>query len=156
MLARKSNRWIETLQNVVTDYNAQPRPGTHIPRKDIDKDNYMKMLSQLWRTVDPDSVISMRVFDNIPDEIGDVIFKFKVGDKVTLSHESVIGGTPYGIDNEQRTKTNTFKKKSITGNWFMKRVFTVKRRLLRSTSQFHMTPCYKISSSVGGVCVCLL
>ena len=151
MMARKSNRWIDTLKTVVDDYNAKPRLGTTFPRKDITEENYIKMLGELWKSPDPDSLISLKVYDDIPDEIGDVIFRFKVGDSVTLSSEAVIGGTPYVHEgNQKKTQPTSFKKKSVTGSWFLKRVFKIKRRMLRATSRFHMTPCYKISSSLGG------
>ena len=148
MKARGDKRWVEALDTFIAHYNAQPLKDTGLARRDVTKESYVEAVKKLWKAADETAVISTRVWRNIPDEIGDCIFRFKVGQRVYLSQSAIPSGVAEDKDpNKRKGAASIFFKKTEHGNYWCNRIFVIFSRYLQTCSNFHFAPVYTVNST---------
>ena len=145
----KKNRrfnWTEMLPRFLEHFNSQPSPGTSVPRKDVNKMNYVKVLDAKLGVVDSTALQNSRV--HYPEMLGSQkninrVFKFKVGDSVILELGADFERTRSETD-ARKLKKSFFEKRSQIGS-FGTRPVKVTERMLKSTKDLSLIPVYRLS-----------
>jgi hypothetical protein len=136
------NDWLQHLPGILEDYNERFINGTTIRRRDASKKNYLEILAQKMGgggVADPEAYFNVSVLGNFTPEMSDRIFKYKVGDRVMLATY---------VDYSNKPARGAFEKKSVTGS-FGKKVYSVRRQLLKSNAKFFLSKVYELEGLRG-------
>jgi hypothetical protein len=122
------NNWLQHLDPIVRDYNAQCVPGTNIRRDDVNKFNVRNVLEQVYHSKDYEALFTGSVASNFSPQLTKLLgFRFKPGQKVLLAKTS-----------NYFTKKSAFAKPTVEGA-YGDHVFTVAECLLKTdkTKRFY-------------------
>ena len=129
------NNWLKHLPSVLASLNNRFCRNTNIRRIDVNKDNELQVLAQVFGVKDFSPILNTKVLGNFSTEMYKAVgFKHKPGDKVQISRDA-----------NYRVKIDAFTKKSVEGN-YTKRVYTVDYGLLKSSNRHYFVHCYKLKS----------
>ena len=135
---KKSKRWIDFVEPLCKEYNKEKIENTNFSRQAVNRDNFDQLLSQLFKTKNPDLVFNS--FKAGPFEQpywNKIAFKFDLGDKVLLARKANW--------KETHEKLKTFDKISKIGG-FGPTSFTISGRQLRRTKdRKHFVACYSLA-----------
>jgi hypothetical protein len=133
----KDKSWIRHIDEIVDDYNARPITGTDIARSKASKQNYMKILVQKFKFKNPTVRFNTSVSGNFSKKLGDLLFKFKLGQRVLLA-----------LSADYTSSKGTFSKRSVTGA-FGSKIYKIYDRFLKSNAKLFVCPVYKLSGLEG-------
>jgi hypothetical protein len=138
-----SRRWIDFLDPICQEYNRQRVPGTSYTRQSIDKSNFQRFASQLFKDRDIEgrqSSFKAGPFRHHPNW-NKKIFGLEIGDRVLVANEA---NWKFRQPEPGVEKTGRFAKPSVAGS-FGQTVYTVSGRQLRANRDFtKMTPVYAL------------
>jgi len=135
-----AKRWIDLVNPICDAYNKARIPGTSYRRNNIDVRNFDNFVAELFKVKDP-TVERYNCFKAGPFATkawNDAIFKFDVGDKVSVLKTAVWKLA------QRYENMSKYAKRSTTGA-FSQELFTVAGRQLRANRQYtHMIPVYSL------------
>lgn len=138
LLHRGGKNWVQFVEPLVREYNAEKIAGTSYRRRSITRSRFGHFLSQLFKTEQPELLFNG--FKAGPFENPDWnrrLFKFELGQRVLLARKA------NWKDAEQ--KLTTFSKISSVGG-FGSAVYTVSGRQLRASAGFkQFVPVYSLA-----------
>ena len=142
MLHKDTKNWIQFVDPLINEYNAEKIAGTSYRRRQVTKDNFSDFLSQMLKTKEPEMLFSgSRAGEFISKEWNKKIFKFNLGQKVLLARRA----NWKKFEGDPDHKSYTFLKASTKGG-FGDRLFTISGRQLRATKGFkQMVAVYSLS-----------
>jgi len=132
LLHRQTKNWIQFVEPIVTEYNAEKIAGTDFRRRQINNENFYTFLAQFLKTDDPELLFNgSRTGDFLSEKWNKKLFRFQLGQKVLLARRS----NWKKFEGDPDHKSYTFLKASTKGG-FGDKVFTVSGRQLRATKGF--------------------
>ena len=136
--------WTEMLPKFLAHFNSQPSPGTNVPRDEVNKMNYVKVLDS---RLGLDSTAVQNTLVHPPEVLGSPrnikkVFKFEVGDTVLLELGADFERTRSETDT-RKLKKSFFEKRSQIGSFGQKPV-KVTQRMLKSTKDLALIPVYRL------------
>lgn len=137
--AKGDNRWIDAIPVITAYYNDAFVTGTKIRRRDVTKENYLDLLEEKWGVKDATLLMNSRVAKSFSPALYKKLFKFSPGEKVLLSRSA---------NYLTKAKEGAFFKKSVHGS-YGSQVFEIIEGVLKSSSKFFYTPCYRLSNLQG-------
>ena len=139
--AQKTMNWVQFVPKIVDDYNAQSVSGTDIPRKSVNRHNYMKLVKQLLGTHDASTFVNISDVSAVSGDWGNIFFRFAVGDKVLLAREA-------DYQRGHLFKSAAERKRSVSGP-YSDFVYTITSRKLKHNSRMFLTVVYTLSGLKG-------
>jgi hypothetical protein len=138
LLHKGGQNWVQFVEPLVTEYNAEKIAGTSYKRRSVTRQNFDHFLAQLLKTDQPELLFNgFKAGPFETDAWNRQIFKFDLGDKVLLARRANW--------KEAEQKLTAFTKVSSVGG-FGPTVYTVSGRQLRSTKRFRdFVPCYSLA-----------
>lgn len=137
MKANKSKCWIQFIDGILTKHNSRNVTGCRNFRRDsVTKENYLELLKKKYKTSEPEALLNLSVVSNFSPRMGDLLFKYSVGDRVLYENKA---------DYTTKTGRGAFDKISILGAYGMEKKYTVVKRLLKTSANFYHVPAYNLS-----------
>lgn len=130
----KLRYWLDHLENIIVHYNQQLIPGTNIKRGSVRKDTQLALISALYRTNEPLSLLSEGTRSRWPSQFLNLFFRYSIGEKVHLAIRSF-----YKLK-------NIFVKYSVEGNYHP-RIFIIHERRLKTNRRFTIVPTYRLKDT---------
>jgi hypothetical protein len=129
-------RWVVNLQGLVSEYNSRVIPGTDVVRKDVNKNNYVRLLEKKYKSDSPTSLMNLA---NLPENssLARFVWKFKVGDAVLLARRV-----------SDDLKKRIFDKASVVGTYSPK-VYRVSGRHTKLNSGLFLCALYSLEGLPG-------
>lgn len=135
LLANPEERdWTKFVEDAVRSHNSEKIEGTDVVRSSVNKYNYVSLLSKLYKSKNPTMLFNISSGSNVSPETSKQIWNLKVGDRVLL--------------NRKVTNKNVFEKASVKGH-YGKTVYSVKKRLWKTSSDFYIVPVYELDKIAG-------
>ena len=131
----KDLNWTRHAVTLVKEFNSRVIEGTNVRRNDVNKNNYMHLLSQLMNVADPDVVMNMSTSANHSLRVQKALWRYAVGDLVLLLKGLTAG-----------EKATTFAKPSVWGRFNTSQVYTVSDLVLKRDQTMALVPVYKLST----------
>lgn len=129
-------RWIDFVEPLWRNYNAQIIPNTQFQRNQVTPDNFETFLSQLKRDPQPEMTFHFaRAGPFAHKDWNRRLFRFDLGEKVFIISKS----NP-SINSDQLR----FLKPSVQGVYDVSRIYTVAGRQLRATKNGDLIPVYSL------------
>jgi hypothetical protein len=125
--------WSKYVAPIVAEYNARKIRGTGIRRSSVNKDNYMRLLEEIYRSEEPGLLLNIASGANFTPATRRKMWKYRVGDRVLLRRP-----LDYHLDK------SVFDKPTVLGSYGA-RTFVVQRLLLKSNANLFLTPVYGLS-----------
>ena len=132
-----SKRWVDSLEQVVRDYNSRPVTGTNIKRLSVDKMNFMDVLRQKSKLEDPSVLFNLGEARHFSRRLGDKLFRYKLDDHVLISRDA-----NYLLKDRER---GMFVKRSMKGA-YGPIVYKIVARILKNNAQQFLTPVYALKA----------
>ena len=105
--ANGDGKWATHLPGILKAYNNSLIKGTNVRRGDVDQNNYLTLLGKLRRTTEPTMIFNMTESFRYPSALAGYIWRYKVGDKVTLARR---------VDFQLKDR-HYFEKASVKGTY---------------------------------------
>jgi len=134
LAARNTKRWISLLDNLTKELNNKHVTGTNITRKYVTARDVPEIISQQSGSEDPYAAMWIMNRSRFINDVSDKIFKFKVGEKVSLSAFA-----------DYRNK-DTFLKATEKGVFSTEEHVVVGKELRADKSFEYLIPVYKLRS----------
>jgi hypothetical protein len=138
MLANGNHLWVRLVPALMAEYNDRLIPGTSIRRRDVNQHNYLRLLSELYKSTDPTALFNISSSNTYPSPLERLIWRFEVGQKVTLARR-----VDYSI-----SKRSTFEKPSVAGV-FGSKIYTITDRAAKNNWRLFICPVYALSDMPG-------
>ena len=130
--------WRKLLPGLLDDYNSRKIPGTGVVRKSVTKDNFLDLLSEIYKSDDPSALFNISAGSNVTRETGKALWRIEVGQKVLVDRTA-----------NYKDAKKTFDKPSVTGA-FGKKVYTVSGRGWKNNADLFLCPIYRLEGLKGG------
>jgi hypothetical protein len=138
MACASDNNWVDKIADILEAYNDRFVTGTNIRRRDVNKDNWIKVLMQRYDTRDPYPLFNLGQAGNLSEgRQRRLRFRFAVGDKVRLSNRA-----------NYTTKGSAFWKSSEKGS-YGPRVYEVEEVRLKSNKDLFLSKVYALKGLKG-------
>lgn len=131
------NRWWTLLDGIVSDYNRKFIPGTRLRRSAVNKNNFEECLSQLYKSKDPTMLFHVSTGKSFSPRNRKRLFALEVGARVLVR-----------ADANYKLARSSMDKRSVEGA-YGRRSYRVTEQVLRSCSNYYLTPCYRLAGLKG-------
>jgi hypothetical protein len=132
----KETDWTQFVDGIVKDYNSQKIPGTNITRNSVNKNNYMQLLEQLYKSTDASMLFNVSAGMNVSPSVRKTIWRYNVGDKVLLNRNP-----------DYTEGKDAFLKTSVKGT-YGETVYTITEQVYK-TSHWTIVPTYRLNKIKG-------
>jgi hypothetical protein len=129
--------WTRFISKIVANYNSKQIPGTTIVRNSVNKDNYLELLEQLYRTKAPTMLFNLSSSANFTPKTSKMLWKFSVGDRVLVERKQ-----------NYKEKNSAFLKTSVHGA-YAPTAHVIEGLFLKSNGVLFLTPVYKLKDVKG-------
>jgi hypothetical protein len=126
--------WTRFLEGIVKYYNSQHVTGTNVIRSSVNKENYMKLLEQLYNSKEPTLMFNVATSRNFLPKTQRMLWKYAVGDVVLLYRKS-----------NYKLKQSIFSKNSVLGAFDDTTPRTIKSLYLKANGLLFLTPVYRLA-----------
>ena len=127
--------WIQYVDGITGDYNAELVKGTGFRRRDVDAKNYMQFLQELYGAPDPSVLTNLARTSNFHPDLKRKLWKYQEGDKVLVARSA-------NYELGQR-KGSSFEKSSSVGS-FGPKVYAVERQEMKNHANLFYCLVYKL------------
>ena len=134
---RERNNWVGMVQGIVDHYNSLPTKGSTMPRRDVNKSNYLDMLAQRFGAKDPTPLMNLGQATNFSPKMAGLLFRYPVGQKVLLARSA-----------NYSEVAGAFNKHSVRGSFGLT-PYVVTEQVLKSGGPYFLTPCYRLANLQG-------
>lgn len=145
-----SKKWIDLVDPLVKEYNAEKIAGTSYRRRQITNQNFLHFYSQLIKESDPELLFNAQRVGEFSkaSDWNKQIFKFALGQKVLLLRKAnwkTASSSTDLLGTGSKSKAGKFFKPSSQGR-FSKKLYTVSGRQLRmDKTNRKLIPVYSLS-----------
>lgn len=132
-----THNWVQFIEPILEYHNNQLIPNSTYKRNEITKENYYKLLIQLYGAPGADAVQNLGTTENFHPDMASQLFQYKIGDKVLIANYK-----------NPEFAGKKFVKYSVVGNYAAK-VYTVTHQVLKSSKDMYLIKCYRLKNFRG-------